>query len=154
MYVTINLPGSRHFEYYGPATRLECAAWLDRRVEKLLETEQVTSILPRRIVSNKDAQSWKYLDGSRVARRPQPGNFRTRGEGKQMTREITRAERVNQLDTLNHSELRAYRNICKMSAGFMNGADETVLRDLEICEQLLRARGRRIPRGNQLMTDN
>ncbi len=68
MYATINIPGSSHFEYYGPATRVECEAWLDRRVEKLLETQLITSTLPRRIVSNKDAESWKYLDGSRVCR--------------------------------------------------------------------------------------
>ena len=71
MYATINIPGSSHFEYYGPATRTECEAWLDRRVEKLLETQLVTSTLPRRIVPQQDAESWRYLDGSRVIRRPQ-----------------------------------------------------------------------------------
>jgi hypothetical protein len=68
MYATINLPGSSHFEYHGPASKAECEAWLDARIEKLLETEMVTSLLPRRVVSNRDAESWTYLDGSKVIR--------------------------------------------------------------------------------------
>ena len=66
MYATINLPGSRHFEYYGPASKAECQEWLTARVAKLQETELITSLMPQRIVSNKDAESWKYLDGNRV----------------------------------------------------------------------------------------
>jgi len=66
MYGAINLPGSHHFECYGPATTAECEAWLARRVKKLLETQLITSTLPRRIVTNKIAESWKYFDGSRV----------------------------------------------------------------------------------------
>ena len=68
MYATINLPGSSHFEYYGPASKGECETWLNARVAKLRETEQVTSLLPQRIVTNKDAESWRYVDGSQVCR--------------------------------------------------------------------------------------
>lgn len=71
MYATINIPGSSHFEYYGPASKTECEGWLNRRLERLLETEQVTSTMPRRIVPNRDAESWKYLDGNRVIRTPE-----------------------------------------------------------------------------------
>lgn len=70
MYATINLPGSSHFEYYGPASKAECQEWLNRRVAKLQETQLITSLMPQRIVSNKDAESWKYLDGSRVISQP------------------------------------------------------------------------------------
>lgn len=66
MYATINLPGSIHFEYFGPGTKKQCEEWLDKRVSKLQETELFTSLLPQRIVSNKNAESWRYLDGSRV----------------------------------------------------------------------------------------
>lgn len=68
MYAVINLPGSSHFEYHGPASKAECEAWLNARIEKLLKTEQVSSLLPRRVVSNRDAESWRYLDGSKVIR--------------------------------------------------------------------------------------
>lgn len=68
MYATINLPGSTHFEYYGPASKIECEAWLEKRVSKLTQTELLTSTLPRRIVSNKEAESWRYRDGSKVCR--------------------------------------------------------------------------------------
>lgn len=66
MYATINLPGSSHFEYYGPASKAECETWLESRTEKLSRTEQITSLLPQRIVTNRDAESWRYLDGNKV----------------------------------------------------------------------------------------
>lgn len=66
MFAQINLPGSRHFRYFGPATRQECQDWLDKTTEKLLETELLTSTLPRLIISNKVAAKAKYLDGSKV----------------------------------------------------------------------------------------
>lgn len=68
MYATINLPGSSHFEYYGPATRQLCQDWLNRTLAKRSETELITSLLPQRIVSNQEAESWRYLDGSKVVR--------------------------------------------------------------------------------------
>ena len=68
MYATINLPGSSHFDYFGPASKQQCEAWLRARVAKLSETELMASLLPQRLVSNRDAESWKYLDGSRVCR--------------------------------------------------------------------------------------
>lgn len=66
MYATINLPGSSHFDWYGPATKKECQEWLDKTVNKMLETELLTSTLPRRIISNKEANSWKYASGAKV----------------------------------------------------------------------------------------
>lgn len=68
MYATINLPGSSHFEYYGPANRKECEDWLNQRTLELSRTEMITSILPQRVISNREAESWKYLDGSKVIR--------------------------------------------------------------------------------------
>ena len=68
MYATINLPGSSHFEYYGPDTKSKCENWLKERVAILSRTEQITSLLPQRVVSDKEALSWKYRDGSRVIR--------------------------------------------------------------------------------------
>lgn len=66
MYATINLPGSSHFEYYGPASRQLCQDWLNATIAKRSQTELITSLLPQQIVSNKEAESWKYRDGSRV----------------------------------------------------------------------------------------
>ena len=66
MYATINLPGSQHFEYYGPDSKAKCEAWLESRVAELLETEQITSLLPQQVVSDREARSWRYLDGRSV----------------------------------------------------------------------------------------
>ena len=66
MYATINLPGSTHFHYYGPATKTECQSWLAVTVARLIRTELLTSLLPQRLVSNRTAERWRYLDGSKV----------------------------------------------------------------------------------------
>jgi hypothetical protein len=66
MYAQINIPGSSHFQCFGPASKQECRNWLDKTVSELLETELLTSTLPRLIISNKLAEKQKYLDGSRV----------------------------------------------------------------------------------------
>lgn len=68
MYATINIPGSSHFEYHGPASRSECQAWLKTRTAILSQTEQITSLMPQRIVADKEALAWKYRDGSQVIR--------------------------------------------------------------------------------------
>jgi hypothetical protein len=66
MYATINLPGSTHFHWHGPATRQACEAWLDRTVQRLLRTELLSSTMPRRVISNKEARTWRWRDGSRI----------------------------------------------------------------------------------------
>lgn len=69
MYATINLPGSNHFQYYGPSTRKDCAAWLEEQKTRHQDEHGGTwtsTYLPARIVSNREAESWKYRDGSRV----------------------------------------------------------------------------------------
>ncbi len=66
MYGTINIPGSSHFEYFGPASKRDCQSWLKTRTDELSRTELATSLLPQRIVSNMEAESWRYLDGSQV----------------------------------------------------------------------------------------
>jgi len=66
MYATINLPGSSHFEMFGPASRLECEQWLRQTVARRQRTELATSLLPQRIISNREAESWRFRDGSRV----------------------------------------------------------------------------------------
>lgn len=68
MYAFINLPGSRHFRYFGPDTKQSCQEWLDETVNRMLETELLTSTLPRQILSNKLAESIRYLDGSHVVK--------------------------------------------------------------------------------------
>lgn len=68
MYATINLPGSQHFEYYGPASRQSCQGWLNARTAELGKTELITSLLPQQILPNKEVESWKYRDGSKVIR--------------------------------------------------------------------------------------
>lgn len=70
MYATINIPGSSHFEYYGPASRQACQDWLNTTIAKRSKTELIASLLPQQIVSNKEAESWRYRDGSKVI---QPG---------------------------------------------------------------------------------
>lgn len=66
MYAVINLPGSSHFDWFGPSTEQECEAWLDKTVSKMLETQLLGSTLPRQVISNKNAGKWKYRDGSHV----------------------------------------------------------------------------------------
>jgi len=68
MYATINIPGSRHFDWYGPASKAACKKWLEARVADLQRTELLASLLPQRIVSNAAAESWTYLSGSAVIR--------------------------------------------------------------------------------------
>ena len=66
MYAHINLPGSKHFEYFGPASKCECREWLERRVNALLTTELLTSTLPRMVITNRDAEKTRYLSGNSV----------------------------------------------------------------------------------------
>ena len=66
MYATINIPGSVHFEYYGPDKKRSCEQWLKARISVLSRTKLSTNLLPQRIVSNKKAERWKYRDGSKV----------------------------------------------------------------------------------------
>lgn len=68
MYATINLPGSSHFKYFGPASRADCEAWINQTVKDMLRFELLGVTLPRQIISNKDAAKWRYRDGSRVFR--------------------------------------------------------------------------------------
>lgn len=66
MFAQINLPGSSHFRKFGPDTRENCQDWLDQTVSDMLETELLTSTLPRLIISNKEAKKVKYRDGRHV----------------------------------------------------------------------------------------
>lgn len=66
MYATINIPGSIHFKTFGPATRKDCEVWIERTVEKYLETEQLSTTLPRMIITNKEAKKWRWEDGSPI----------------------------------------------------------------------------------------
>ena len=66
MYAVINIPGSSHFHSYGPETKKNCEAWLERTMERLLKTEPFASIWPRQIISNKRAESWRWRDGTQV----------------------------------------------------------------------------------------
>lgn len=69
MYATINLPGSQHFRYHGPATRAECEAWLNEQKQSYQDRfggAWFGAYAPARIITNKVARSWKYRDGNRV----------------------------------------------------------------------------------------
>lgn len=71
MYGTINLPGSQHFDYYGPAPKAECEEWIlakEREHKDLYGGAWASTFLPARIVPNKEAERWKYRDGRRVIR--------------------------------------------------------------------------------------
>jgi hypothetical protein len=70
MYAILNVPGTADFAYYGPDTRAACQAWLDMRVATLDERGHGAATMLQRIVSNKEAQSWRFQDGSRVIRAP------------------------------------------------------------------------------------
>jgi hypothetical protein len=69
MYAIINLPGSSHFQAFGPANKAECEAWLQ---EKKTEHQEMHggawagTYLPAKVVTNAEARSWRYRDGSRV----------------------------------------------------------------------------------------
>lgn len=67
MYATVNLPGSSHFEHYGPDTKAECEAWLAER--KVVHQEihggaWTGTYLPARVISNAVAERMRYRDGS------------------------------------------------------------------------------------------
>jgi hypothetical protein len=69
MYATINLPGSTHFEKFGPASRRECEAWLDERDAWHRENHGggwVSTYFPARILSNREAARMRYSDGTKV----------------------------------------------------------------------------------------
>ena len=68
MYTLINLPGSAHFEYFGPASKKDCNNWLEKRISKLCETQLLTSTLPRQVITNKKAEAIRYRDGSKVCK--------------------------------------------------------------------------------------
>lgn len=67
MYAHVNLPGSSHFDYFGPGTKSQCEKWLKDHVERQLEVgEMISSLLPQRIISDAEARKVKYRDGSVV----------------------------------------------------------------------------------------
>ena len=71
MYAVIQIPGASGFRYYGPATKAACQQWLeDQRpaLEDLYGGNFASVWRTTRVVSNKEAQSWKWLDGSKVVR--------------------------------------------------------------------------------------
>jgi hypothetical protein len=72
MYATINLPGSTHFEAFGPNTRAECEEWLEAKKAEHKDMHGgawVSTYCPARIVTNREARSWKYQDGRPVLAR-------------------------------------------------------------------------------------
>ena len=74
MYATINLHGSSHFDYHGPATKEECAAWLDKKKAEYQDSfggNWVGAYMPATIITNRTAERMKYRDGTRVIRRPE-----------------------------------------------------------------------------------
>ena len=75
MYAVINIPGSSHFEYYGPDTRRACAGWLTERIATLATTEQMTSLMPQRILPNKEVERWRWRDGTRIVKPEQPESY-------------------------------------------------------------------------------
>ena len=71
MYATINLPGSSHFEHYGPNTRAECEAWLEERRDVHQRGHGgvwVSTYMPARVITNAVARAMRYRDGSPVIR--------------------------------------------------------------------------------------
>jgi len=70
MYAVINIPGSGHFRYFGPAKKRQCQEWLTKAVADLEDRgEQLSATTPRRIISNKEAESWTWADGKPIVGR-------------------------------------------------------------------------------------
>lgn len=70
MVATINLPGSSHFKYF-VGTRAECETWLEQKKEEYQERfggAWYGAYSPAQILTNAEAKTWKYRDGSRVIR--------------------------------------------------------------------------------------
>ena len=65
MYAMLNLPGSQHFDYYGPACAEECEQWIKGR---LAAEPFPQNLRPTRVVSNREAERLRYRDGSHVIR--------------------------------------------------------------------------------------
>jgi hypothetical protein len=69
MYATVNLHGSTHFQVFGPDTRAECEEWLESTKTEHQDTHGgawVSTYYPARVVTNREARSWKYRDGNVV----------------------------------------------------------------------------------------
>lgn len=68
MIAAINLPGSKHFDYFH-GSRQECDAWLEDQKRDHQQRHGgvwVSTYFPARVVPDKEATAWKYRDGSRV----------------------------------------------------------------------------------------
>jgi len=68
MVATTNLPGSQYFAYF-VGSREDCEAWLEQRKAELQREcggLWFNAYGPARIVSNREASTWRYRDGSRV----------------------------------------------------------------------------------------
>ena len=68
MYAHVNLPGSSHFETFGPATKRECESWLRGRKDwhrKIYGGKWVSTYFPAKVITNQQAKRWKYRDGTR-----------------------------------------------------------------------------------------
>jgi hypothetical protein len=68
MYAVVNIPGSGHFTFFGPASRDECRYWLCTYTRRQEATELPGSLLPQRIVSNREFESWRWADGTPIYR--------------------------------------------------------------------------------------
>ena len=71
MYALVNLPGSQNFDWFGPASKSECEAWLEEA--KIFHQDRygglwTSTYYPARIVPNKEARAMRWRDGNRVIR--------------------------------------------------------------------------------------
>jgi len=65
MFAHINIPGSGNFETFGPGTKKECGNWIEKIHSKVkAQGGNITSYCPAEIISNAEAKSWKYRDGT------------------------------------------------------------------------------------------
>jgi hypothetical protein len=72
MYALINLPGSSNFEFFGPDSKAECQDWLTAQEKYHKENHGglwTSTFFPARIVTNKEAESMRWRDGSKIINR-------------------------------------------------------------------------------------
>ena len=69
MYVVQSIQGSSHFKWSGPHKKKMAEEILSAWESAAKKSGDLPHVLPLRTVSNREAESWRYRDGSRVIRR-------------------------------------------------------------------------------------
>lgn len=68
MIAIVGIPGSTHHTWQRCATRAEAAAWIERTWQRVREINPALGDLPTEIVSEREAASRRWRDGTRIYR--------------------------------------------------------------------------------------